>query len=370
MENIRNIKNKDWATLEREFGWVADMKHVAQHRLYHAEGNVANHTQMVLHELTSLPVYKELTEDKQNILWMAALLHDVEKRSVSIDEGHGVISANGHARKGEMTARTILYRDLPIPFIVREQIVSLVRFHGLPLWFMEKKDPLKKVLEAAFRCDTRLLKILAEADVRGRLCPDSAGLLEVLEMFEMFCRENDCWGKPGDFASPSACFHYFNTPDSYAGYIPFEKFKCEVILLSGLPGMGKDHYLKSLDVDMPVISLDDIRRKYKVSPTDKSGNGRVVQEAKEQARIHLRKGTGFVWNATNITRKMRSQLVDLCVGYGARVKVIYHEKPYDVWRSQNRNREYPLPENVLDKMLAKLEVPQPTEVHEVEYVIS
>lgn len=33
------------------------------------------------------------------------------------------------------------------------------------------------------------------------------------------------------------------------------------------------------------------------------------------------------------------------------------------------NREYSLPESVLDKLLAKLEVPQLTEAHEVEYIV-
>ncbi|MFR2071725.1 MAG: poly(A) polymerase, partial [Bacteroides nordii] len=31
--------------------------------------------------------------------------------------------------------------------------------------------------------------------------------------------------------------------------------------------------------------------------------------------------------------------------------------------------EYPLPESVLDSMLGKLEVPQLTEAHEVEYLV-
>jgi Predicted nucleotide kinase len=66
---------------------------------------------------------------------------------------------------------------------------------------------------------------------------------------------------------------------------------------------------------------------------------------------------------------MRNQLVDLFVSYGAKVKIVYVEKPYNVWRNQNRNREFPLPENVLDKLLAKLEIPQLTEAHEVEYVV-
>jgi predicted kinase len=234
---------------------------------------------------------------------------------------------------------------------------------------MEKSDPQRSVLGASFRCDLRQLKILSEADVRGRICEDLPRLLEALELFELYCRENDCWGKPKEFASAVARFHYFYVPDSYVNYVPFENFKCEVTMLSGLPGMGKDHYIRSLKTDIPVISLDGIRRKYKISPVDKSGNGRVIQEAKEQARDYLRKGQHFIWNATNITRQMRSQLVDLFVDYGARVKIVYIEKPYGQWRLQNRNREYPLPEDVLDKMLLKLETPQLTEAHEVEYVI-
>ena len=140
-------------------------------------------------------------------------------------------------------------------------------------------------------------------------------------------------------------------------------------MLTGLPGMGKDHYIQSLKTDIPVVSLDAIRRKHKISPTDKSGNGQVVQMAKEEARSYLRKGQDFIWNATNITQQMRWQLIELFISYGAKVKIVYIEKPYDVWRKQNRGREYPLPENVLDKLLMKLEIPQLTEAHEVEYIV-
>lgn len=117
------------------------------------------------------------------------------------------------------------------------------------------------------------------------------------------------------------------------------------------------------------VNVDDIRRKNKLSPTDKSANGWVVQEAKKQARAYLRKGQGFIWNATNITVMMRSQLINLFAEYGARVKVAYIEKPYSAWRKQNREREYPLPEAVLDTMLGKLEIPLLTEAHEIEYVV-
>ncbi len=362
-------QNKDWDALEKRFSWVADMKDVAQHTTHHAEGDVAVHTQMVLKELENMPAYKALPEQEQEILWAAALLHDVEKRSTSQDEGGGNISANGHARRGEYTARTILYRDIPTPFYIREQVVSLVRFHGLPLWLMEKLEPAKKIHAVSLRVNTQHLKILAEADARGRVCEDLPHLLESLELFEIFCKDEGCWGKSLEFETPNARFQYFDTIDGYIGYVPFDNFKSEVTMLSGLPGMGKDHYIQSLGTDIPVISLDALRRKHKVSPTDRSANGRVVQEAKEQAREYLRKGQNFVWNATNITRLMRQQLVDLFVLYDAKVKIVYVEKPYDVWRKQNRSREHMLPEDVLDKMLAKLEIPQLTEAHEVEYII-
>lgn len=362
-------QNKDWQSMEKKFSWVADMKNIVQDAAYHAEGDVAEHTQLVLKELVNLPGYSVLSEQEQEILWASALLHDVEKRSTSYTEEYGNISAIGHARKGEYTARTILFRDIPTPFKVREQIASLVRFHGLPLWLMEKVEPAKRIHEVSLRLNTGHLKMLAEADAKGRICEDTSHLLESIELFEMFCKEQGCWRKPIEFPTSNARFQYFNSIDGYIGYVPFDKFKSEVTILSGLPGMGKDHYLQSLKTDLPIISLDAIRRKYKYSPTDRSATGRVVQEAKEQAREYLRKGQNFIWNATNITRLMRQQLVDLFTLYDAKVKIVYLEKPYDTWRIQNKDGEYPLSEDIMGKMLCKLEVPQLTEAHEVEYIV-
>lgn len=365
----RITQNKEWDNLVKQFAWVADMESVSQHEKLHAEGNVAIHTQMVLNELIKLNEYTELSEQDQEILWAAALLHDVEKRSTSQDDGYGNISANGHARKGERTVRTILYRDIPTPFRIREIIATLVRYHGLPLWLMEKLEPAKRIHGISLRVDTRFLKLLAEADAKGRKYEDVKSLTDSLDLFELFCKEEGCWGKSLDFVTPNARFQYFNTIDGYIGYVPSDDFKSEVIMLSGLPGMGKDDYIQSLKTDMPVISLDGIRRKHKYSQTDKIATARVVQEAKEQARIYLRKGQNFIWNATNITSLMRQQLVDLFTLYGAKVKIVYIEKPYDTWRLQNKNREMPLSEDVLDKMLSKLEVPLLIEAHEVEYMV-
>ena len=71
--------------------------------------------------------------------------------------------------------------------------------------------------------------------------------------------------------------------------------------------MGKDHYIRTLPQDIPVISLDAIRRKYKVNPTDKAANGRVVQKAKEEARNWLIYSslTGLKWRLFISKSRMR-----------------------------------------------------------------
>lgn len=102
-------------------------------------------------------------------------------------------------------------------------------------------------------------------------------------------------------------------------------------------------------------------------PDDRAANGWVAQLAKEQARVQLRAKQDFVWNATNITRQMRSQLVALFTDYNARVKLVYVERPYKVWQKQNAGRNAMVPATVLEKMLRKLEVPRLSEAHEVIY---
>lgn len=194
---------------------------------------------MVLEALQQSAAYQSLSALEKEIVWAAALLHDVEKRSTSVDEGEGRVSAKGHARKGEYTARTILYRELScsLPYSGTDCVFS--RYHGVPIWIMEKPDSVKKLCEVSLRVDTSLLKILSEADVRGRICEDKNELLEAVELFEIFCREQNCWSKPRKFATDYARFHYFHTEGGYIDYIPHEQFKCEVTMLSGLPGNGE-----------------------------------------------------------------------------------------------------------------------------------
>jgi predicted kinase len=140
-------------------------------------------------------------------------------------------------------------------------------------------------------------------------------------------------------------------------------------MMSGLPGAGKDTYVQTKYYEWPVVNLDDIRRENKISATDKSGNGKVIQIAKEKARVYLRQHTNFVWNATNVTKQMREQLIDLFIPYKAFVEIVYVEVPYRKLHVQNQNREAAIPPKIVEKLVSRLEVPVRSEAHEVVYSV-
>ncbi|MBF1266141.1 MAG: poly(A) polymerase, partial [Neisseria sicca] len=51
------------------------------------------------------------------------------------------------------------------------------------------------------------------------------------------------------------------------------------------------------------------------------------------------------------------------------VHLIYLEVPYTQLLSQNRNREYSVPNDVIHRMINKLEIPDYSEAHTVDFVV-
>ena len=171
------------------------------------------------------------------------------------------------------------------------------------------------------RCDE--LALLAEADARGRRCADQKQLLEAVDLFRAFCDEQGCFDKPWPFPSDHGRFQYFQRGGGDPTYHPHESFRCEVVVMSGLPGAGKDRWIAANLPGWPIVSLDDLRSELDVDPTDDQGT--IVQTARSRAREHLRASRSFVWSATNLSRAVRSQPIRLAAEYQARVRVVYIE---------------------------------------------
>lgn len=319
------------------------------------------HTCLVVEALLALEAWTDLTGEQQATLFAAALLHDVAK-PVCTTLLDGKITSPGHAKKGEYLARAIV-ADAGRSFAFTEEICKLVRFHGLPLWFWEKTDPRKAVIEASLLVNTERLALLAEADVRGRFCPDQQELLDRIDLFREFCQENQCYGKPRNFASDHSRFVYFQKQGSSPDYDAYDDTAFEVILMSGLPGSGKDTWIKNNAPHLPVVSLDALRRELHIAADD--NQSRVIQEAKERAKGYLRARQPFVWNATNVTKRMRAQLIELFSGYKARVCIVYLDTPLARVLEQNKRRVEVVPERVVYELWNKRDVPDLTEAHRV-----
>lgn len=356
-----------WADVENTFAWVRDLTGVAQDSVHHAEGDVATHTRMACEALAALPEWRARPEHERTRLFAAVLLHDSAKPFCGQVDGQGRITARGHSRQGDLLTRRLLW-ELGAPTAWREHVAGLVRHHQVPFWALERPDLERIAFRVSLVARNDDLAILATADILGRICADAGDVLENIALFRDYCRELDCLEGPRRFASDHARFQYFRTPGRDPDYAAYDDTRVEVTVLSGLPGVGKDHWTARNRPDWPVVSLDAVRARLRIDP---AGDQRQVAAAAfAEAREHLRAGQRFVWNATNVSRQLRERCIGLAADYRARVTLIGLEAPPRVIRARNRARRNPVPDSVVERLIARWETPDPTEAHHVEWILS
>jgi putative nucleotidyltransferase with HDIG domain len=357
----------DWTSIERSFDWVRAMRDCRQDAKHHREGDVFIHTRMVLEELARIERWRALSGQEREMVFAAALLHDVAKPVCTRIEDDGRVTSRGHSKRGAIMARTILWQ-MNAPINVREQIVNLIRFHQAPFFLIENPYSQKTLFEISLttRCD--LLSLVTESDARGRICYDKQKLLDNISLFIEYAKEQNCLDQPRKFANDHSRFLYFRKDDRDPDYEAFDDTTCEVVLMSGFPGVGKDFWIAEHFLDWPVISLDDIRSELKIFPTDEQGP--VIALARERAKEFLRRKQSFVWNATNISKQMRELSINLFAAYNARARIVYLETTEEKLFQQNQQRETPVPENVIRGLFERWEAPDLTEAHKVEWRVS
>lgn len=357
----------DWSGISEAYEWVRALEDCPQDPRWHAEGNVWIHTEMVLQELVASRTWRELTETERQVTFAACLLHDVEKPATTVQQPDGRITAKHHSEKGAVRSRRILW-ELGAPLEFRERVAHLVLHHQVPFFLMGRRNAERRISRISWTAGCSALVHVAEADMRGRICEDQAARLEDIELFAELAREYACLEGPRPFESDAQRVAYFANPGRAANASVAPKAKCTAIVMSGLPASGKDHWIEREGPGFPVVSLDGIRAELGVDPA--KGQGPVVQLAQERAKEHLRAGTDFIWNATNLTRRLRSKVLDLCYRYGAHTHIVHVETDPTSWRARNRRRSSPVPASVLGRMLAQWQVPDRTEAHRVDYIQS
>lgn len=343
--------------------WARAMADCQQDAQWHAEGDVWTHTKMVCNELTRLDEWESLAEGDRRALLLTALFHDAGKPVTTIlDPETGHVRSPNHAVKGEHLVRGVL-RELECPLGERERVCSLVCYHGQPAFVLEREDTTREVVRLSWLSENGLLYLFAFADTRGRYTDSMSRPEDNLHCFKIIAEENDCFDACYPFGTDHARLEYFRQAEPNLHYVPHDDFSCEVTMMCGLPGSGKDTWLAMHRPDLRVVSLDDIRTEMKVDPTD--DQGRVIQAATEYCRQYLRTSTSFAFNATNLLRQSRGRWLSLFADYSAWVELVYVDTPMKCILKQNRDRDPNVPESVLYKLAAKVEPPNWLEAHQV-----
>ncbi len=342
---------------------------------HHGEGDILTHTRMVCRALWEDKAFQALDARERALLFSSALLHDIGKIKTTRVEAGSVISPN-HARTGSSLIRETLWSQMDLcgdgpSQSFRETLCALVRWHMLPMHLADAPDAPLRARKAASLGELlplftwRKLLLLARTDALGRVCADRAELLEKVELALLTAEESGCLGGPWPFPDAHTRRAYLSGRRLSPSYSLYDDSWGEVLIMCGLPGTGKDYWLRHEHPELPCVSLDDIRRSWGVAP--EKPQGAVAAEAKARARAYLRKRQSFAWNATSLTPDTRAGVVTLCEAYGARVKIVYLETREPVRQHRNAERKHPVPEHATRAMLSKLTPPQPWEADKVEW---
>lgn len=341
---------------------------------YHGEGNVFIHTNMVLEAMINGPDYNRATEDERFVLFYAALLHDIAKPSTTvIDEVTGKIGQPGHSRRGAIDARIMLWRA-GVPFGLREEICRIITVHQLPFFALagdKRSGKTAEFLIHKLSCEQSLwmLCAMATADMEGRVYHDKQGVLADIELFRMLADEEGCLNGPKQFPDAYTKLCYFRGASISPDYALFRERKgSDVVVLSGMPASGKDHFCKTQYPDIPVVSIDDAREELGLRYG--KNNGMAAHLAFDKAKDLLRQGKPFVWNTTLLSSQMRTKTLDLLHDYHADVNLVYLEQTEKVIYQRNSKRDTSLKNEGIRDMLNKWEVPLPTEAAKVDYRIN
>ncbi|MCD7820524.1 MAG: AAA family ATPase, partial [Lachnospiraceae bacterium] len=357
--------------------YLEKMKQILQNPGWHAEGDVFTHTKMVCEALIKEKEFRELSEGKRQEVFLAALLHDIGKIPCTRWEADQWTSP-GHTIAGAKMAREILWRDFGLSGTkeaqnIRECICSLIRYHSVPVHILDQKDPERRLFGIAAQGELipdfslSLLKLLVRADLNGRICDAKNTSLDTAALCFALAEENGILNAPGQFPSEVTKQAYLSGRQVWREQELYDDTWGEIILMSGLPGTGKDTWIHRHCGALPVISLDEIRQELRIPPTD--NQGRVILEAREQAKDYLRKKQPFVWNATNLTSVIRGKQQKLFEEYHAHTRIIFLETGWERGLTQNSSREKKVPEKVIHKMLREMELPERQEARRVEWNI-
>ena len=331
-----DICEPNWEFIEsiEDFKKLSD---VPQSQKWHAEGDALTHTKMVVSEMVKLvnsEPYSRFSREYKFVLLFAALFHDIGKGKCLIEDGKCL--SQGHNLFSERLTRTLLW---DIGYENREMICELVFQHDLHCVALDMKERRLKnhlsKMSTWLRHNIDLLFLVFRADVNGSISNEPRLLGDVEKRITNCLKEEDF----------------------------------TVYIMCGLPGAGKDTYIKNNLSELPMVSRDVIRTELGITKDGEKGRGTdeeeklVTTQENKEILNYCENRESFIVNNTHLKLKYRKQLIDSISKYKPKIIIVYVEaETLDLNLSRRTGSRW---EYVIKEMLASMEIPSENEANEL-----
>lgn len=162
---LRGLEGDPVFERDYPFPMLSGLREVPQSPVYHPEGNVWNHTMLVLRQAARR---KSQSKNPRALLW-AALLHDVGKAETTRRKG-GKITTYDHDRVGALRAEEFLRCFTEDESFVSD-VAALIRWH-MQILYVADKLPFADLPGMTAQADADEVALLCLCDRLGRLHAD------------------------------------------------------------------------------------------------------------------------------------------------------------------------------------------------------
>lgn len=148
---------RDTRALEVLHPELEELARTPQDKNWHPEGDVFEHTKLVLDEAVNLS--KDLPPKARRDVIYAALMHDIAKPETTVKELDGRVTTHGHEKAGEKKARRILIDQFGLDRETVDRVAKLVGNHLAPMTLYQRRG---EISDSAIR---RLAKRIEPATI-------------------------------------------------------------------------------------------------------------------------------------------------------------------------------------------------------------
>lgn len=164
------------------FTMIQKLKSIEQSAKYHPEGNVFNHTMLVVDKAAQL---KNESKDKRVFMW-AALLHDIGKAETTKIR-RGKITSYDHDKVGAQMTKAFL-AEFTDDMVFVNKVAALVRYH-MQILYVVKDLRFAEIKGMKAATDIDEVALLGLCDRLGRYNVDYEGEKESIEIFLKKCNK-------------------------------------------------------------------------------------------------------------------------------------------------------------------------------------